>query len=71
MGTGAVPILVDATELVVGQTAMGGTRMVSEQEILFPELDRKIQEFLKWFFETLVRFIRGVKEAWRTRPSPA
>ena len=31
-GVLAVPIiLVDATELVVGQTAMGGTRVVSEQ----------------------------------------
>ena len=43
-GVLAVPKLVDATELVVGQTAMGGMRVVSEQ--VFTNADTKVFAFV-------------------------
>ena len=39
-----------------------------EAEILFPELDQRLQESLRWTFETLVASVRWIQATWRARP---
>ena len=48
---------------------MGLAREEAEiKQILLPELDQKLQDGLRWFFETLVESARWMRAAWRARP---
>lgn len=48
---------------------MGFAREEAEiKQILLPELDQKLQDGLRWFFETLVESARWMRAAWRARP---
>ena len=47
---------------------MGLAREEAEiKQILLPELDQKLQDGLRWFFETLVESARWMRAAWRAR----